>query len=162
MTEVGVELLAVMATGIGAAALFFAGVHLLRELKLAPPRWLLPTGFRQSMVTHAIWNNCAWYDRVFGRLYDDAQILMSSHDSQPWASWRNLAAVESRLSALRPPGTSDIVEGIRQAGITLHGPTSTVRQEFDCTKGLICLGRCKWSPSGPSNPAWSIVCGGGR
>ncbi|MDK8875231.1 MULTISPECIES: hypothetical protein [Paracoccus] len=164
MTGIGVELLGVIAVGVGAAALLYAGMHLLRKLGLAPARWLLPAGIGLAMVSYAVWNDYAWYDRAVARLPADAQILLVGRDSQPWAPWTYLAPVVIRFAALDPAGISETAEGIRRAGITLverRGPTLVVPQEFDCAKGLVRPARGAWSPPGPSDPAYSVVCGGG-
>ena len=149
MTGIGVELLGVIAVGVGAAALLYAGMHLLRKLGWAPARWLLPAGIGLAMVAYAVWNDYAWYDRAVARLPADAQILLVGRDSQLWAPWTYLAPVVIRFAALDP------------AGIERRGPTLVVPQEFDCAKGLVRPARGAWSPPGPSDPAYSVVCGGG-
>lgn len=164
MSGVGVELLGVIAVGVGAAALIYAGMHLMRTLGLAPARWLMPAGIGLSMVTYAIWNDYAWYDRAVARLPEGARILLVGRDSQPWAPWTYLSPVEVRFAALDPAGISDTAEGTRQAAIMLvdrRGPILVVPQEFDCAKGMVRPARGEWSPAGSSDPAWAIVCGEG-
>lgn len=164
MTGIGIELLGVAAVGIGAAALLYAGMHLLRQLGLAPARWLMPAGIGLAMISYAIWNDYAWYDRAVARLPPGAQVLLVGRDSQLWAPWTYLAPAAIRFAAIDPAGISDTAEGNRRAGIILverRGPMLVVPQEFDCAKGLVRPARGAWSPPGPSDPAYSVVCKGG-
>lgn len=164
MTGIGVELLGVIAVGIGAAAVIYAGMHLLRKLGLAPARWLLPAGIGLAMVAYAVWNDYAWFERAKSRLPQDATLLLVGHDSQPWAPWTYLAPVGVRFAALDPATISENADGTRRAEIMLverRGPTLVVPQDFDCAKGLIRLPRSDWTPSDPQDPAYSVVCEGG-
>lgn len=164
MTGIGIELLGVAAVGIGAAALLYAGMHLLRQFGLAPARWLMPAGIGLAMISYAIWNDYAWYDRAVARLPPGAQVLLVGRDSQLWAPWTYLAPAAIRFAAIDPAGISDTAEGNRRAGIILverRGPMLVVPQEFDCANGLVRPARGAWSPPGPSDPAYSVVCKGG-
>ncbi|WP_294929341.1 hypothetical protein [uncultured Paracoccus sp.] len=163
MTGIGVELLGVIAVGVGAAALLYAGMHLARKLGLTPARWLLPAGIGLAMVTYSIWYDYAWYDHEAAQLPPGSHILLVGRDSQPWAPWTYLAPVETRFAALDPASVSDLPAGTRRAEIRLverRGPTVIVPQEFDCARGMIRPARGEWMPSGPSDPAWTLVCEG--
>ena len=72
MTGVGVEVLGVIAVGVGTAAFLFAMLHALRKAGLALPRWLLPAGIGLAMIGYSVWNDYAWYDRAVARLPDGA------------------------------------------------------------------------------------------
>lgn len=161
MTEIGVELLGVIAVGIGAAALFFAAMHLARKLGLQPARWLLPAGIGLAMVSYSIWNDYAWYGRAVQRLPDGAAVLMVGQDSQPWAPWTYLAPVEVRFAALDPATISDTGDQTRQAQIMLferRGQTLVVPQDFDCGRRMIRPARGEWVAAGPDDPAFAAVC----
>lgn len=163
MTGVGVELLGVIAVGIGAAAVLYAAMHLMRKLGLHPARWLLPAGIGLAMIVYSIWNDYAWFDRASARLPAGAQILVVGQDSQPWAPWTYLIPVRTRFAALDPATISDVGDGIRRAEITLverRGPMLVVPQDFDCDKGLIRLPRSDWMPAEPQDQAFSTVCNG--
>lgn len=162
MMGVGVELLGVIAVGIGAAAVLYAGTHAARKFGLAPARWLLAAGIGLSMVTYSIWNDYAWFGRAKDRLPADAQVLLVGEDSQPWAPWTYLLPVTVRFAALDPATIRD-TDGMRQAQIMLverRGQTLVVPQEFDCDRGMIRPARGDWTEAGPEDPAYAAVCQG--
>lgn len=164
MTGVGVELLGVIAVGVGAAAVIYAAMHLLRKLGMAPARWLLPAGIGLSMVVYSVWNDYAWSGRAKSRLPAGAQVLVVGHDRLPWAPWTYLLPVETRFAVLDPATVSGTAGGTRRAEIMLierRGPALVVPQDFDCDKGLIRMPRSDWAPSGPQDPAFAAVCEGG-
>lgn len=163
MTGVGVELLGVIAVGIGMAAVLFAGMHALRKAGLNLPRWLLPAGIGLAMIGYSVWNDYAWFGRAKDRLPQDSQMLLVGRDSQPWAPWTYVAPVAVRFAALDPASIRDEENGIRQAQITLverRGQTLVVPQQFDCTQGRIRPARGEWTPVQPDDPAYAAVCEG--
>ncbi|MBU3029325.1 hypothetical protein [Paracoccus marinaquae] len=163
MTGVGVELLGVIAVGIGMAALLYAGLHALRKAGLDLPRWLLPAGIGLAMIGYSVWNDYAWFGRAVGRLPADAQVLLVGRDSQPWAPWTYLVPVEVRFAALDPATISAGEGAVRQAQIMLverRDQTLVVPQEFDCGRGMIRPARGEWTEAGPEDPAYAAVCQG--
>ncbi|TRW97767.1 hypothetical protein FNJ84_09800 [Paracoccus sp. M683] len=166
MSGIGIELLGVIAVGIGAAALLYAAMHAARKAGLVLPRWLLPAGIGLAMVTYSIWNDYAWYGRATDRLPEGAQILLTGTESQPWAPWTYLFPITTRFAALDP---ASIREGegegdMAQAQITLverRGPMLVVGQEFDCSNRRIRPGRGDWQAAAPDDPAYAFVCEGG-
>lgn len=162
MTGVGVELLGVIAVGIGAAAVLFAGLHAARKAGLDLPRWLLPAGIGLAMIGYSVWNDYAWFGRAVGRLPADAQVLLVGRDSQPWAPWTYLAPVEVRFAALDPASIGPAGQGdVLQARIMLverRGQTLVVPQEFDCAARRVRPARGDWAEAGPDDPAFAAVC----
>ncbi|WP_022707335.1 MULTISPECIES: hypothetical protein [Paracoccus] len=162
MTGVGVELLGVIAVGIGAAALGYALMHLARKLGLAPAPWLLPAAIGLAMVGYSIWNDYAWFGRAQDRLPQGSQVLLVGRDSQPWAPWTYLAPVEVRFAALDPATVQPTDQGNRQAEIILverRGQTLVVPQQFDCTGGRIRPARGDWVDAPRDDVAFAAVCG---
>ncbi|MFV0382385.1 hypothetical protein [Paracoccus sp. (in: a-proteobacteria)] len=165
MTGVGIELLGVIAVGIGAAALLYALMHAARKAGFSPARWLLPAGIGLAMIGYSVWNDYAWYGRATGRLPDGAQVLVVGHSSLPWAPWTYLVPTEQRFAALDPASIRYMADGVRQARIMLverRGPSLIVPQDFDCAKGLIRLPRNNWTKAMPDDPAFAAVCQGGK
>ncbi|MCF3974567.1 hypothetical protein [Paracoccus salsus] len=163
MMGVGVELLGVIAVGIGAASVLYAGMHALRKAGLDLPLWLLPAGIGLAMISYSIWNDYAWFGRAQDRLPQDAQLLLIGRDSQPWAPWTYLSPVAVRFAALDPATISNGAEGIRTARIMLverRGQTLVVPQEFDCDAGLVRPARGEWTAAEPDDPAFAAVCEG--
>lgn len=163
MTGVGVELLGVIAVGIGAAAVLFAGLHAARKAGLDLPRWLLPAGIGLAMISYSVWNDYAWFGRAQDRLPEGATMLLVGEDSQPWAPWTYLAPVTVRFAALDPATIREEADGIRQAQIMLverRGQTLVVPQDFDCAGGRIRPARGEWTPAGADDPAFAAVCEG--
>ena len=162
MTGVGVELLGVIAVGIGAAALGYALMHLARKLGLRPATWLLPAAIGLSMVGYSVWNDYAWFGRAMDRLPQGAEVLLVGRDSQPWAPWTYLAPVEVRFAALDPASVQPTAEGNRQAEIILverRGQTLVVPQQFDCDGGRIRPARGDWAEVPSDDLAFAAVCG---
>ena len=163
MTGVGVEVLGVVAVGIGMAALLFALFHALRKAGLDLPRWLLPAGIGLAMVGYSVWNDYAWYGRAVDRLPAGSRVLMVGTGSVPWAPWTYLAPPKLRFAALDPSTISD-ADGVRRARIMLverRGQTLVVPQEFDCAEGRIKPARGDWVAAEPGDPALAAVCEGG-
>lgn len=163
MTGVGVELLGVIAVGIGAAAVLFAGLHAARKAGLDLPRWLLAAGIGLAMICYSVWNDYAWFGRAVDRLPEGAEILLVGEDSQPWAPWTYLAPVEVRFAALDPASITPGEGETRRAEIMLverRGQTLVVPQEFDCAQGLIRPARGDWVAVGEGDPAFAAVCKG--
>ncbi|MDF3607719.1 hypothetical protein PE067_17185 [Paracoccus sp. DMF-8] len=161
MTGIGVELLGVIAVGIGAAAVLYAAMHALRKLGRIVPTWVLPAGIGLAMVSYSVWNDYAWFGRALDRLPDETQVLVVGRDSQPWAPWTYLAPVEIRFAAMDPATIRANADGTRHAQIMLierRGATLVIPQDFDCEKGLIRLPRSDWSPSGRQDEALRAVC----
>ncbi|MAN57116.1 MAG: hypothetical protein ACU0DB_12210 [Paracoccus sp. (in: a-proteobacteria)] len=166
MTGVGVEVLGVIAVGVGTAAFLFAMLHALRKAGLALPRWLLPAGIGLAMIGYSVWNDYAWYDRAVARLPDGARVLMVGTGSVAWAPWTYLAPLTLRFAALDPATITDR-DGIRRAEILLverRGQTLVVPQDFDCAAGRIKPARGDWVSAAPDDPVWAVVCqqGGGK
>ncbi len=163
MTGVGVELLGVIAVGVGMAAVLYAAMHALRKAGVVLPLWLLPAGVGLAMIGYSVWNDYAWLARAQGRLPEDTRMLLIGRDSQPWAPWTYLAPVAVRFAALDPATISDEVSGIRQARIMLverRGQTLVVPQQFDCAEGRIRPAHGEWTPAGADDPAFALVCDG--
>lgn len=163
MMGVGVELLGVIAVGIGTAAVLYAGLHALRKAGLDLPGWLLPAGIGLAMIGYSIWNDYAWFGRAKDRLPADAQVLLVGEDSQPWAPWTYLLPVTVRFAALDPATIAE-ADGVRRADIMLverRGNTLVVPQEFDCDRGMIRPAQGDWAEAGADDPAFAAVCLGG-
>lgn len=161
MTGVGVEVLGVVAVGIGSAAVLFAALHALRKAGVVLPRWLMPAGIGAAMILYSVWNDYAWYDRAVGRLPDGAQVLLVGHDKQPWAPWTYLAPVAVRFAALDPATISGGDQDIRHGQIMLverRGQTLVVPQDFDCASGRIRQAGADWSKVATDDPAFAMVC----
>ncbi|WP_410217875.1 hypothetical protein [Paracoccus sp. (in: a-proteobacteria)] len=161
MTGIGIELLGVIAVGIGMAAALYAGGHAARKAGLRPAPWLLPAGIGLSMVAYSVWNDYAWFGRAKAGLPQDAQVLLVGRDSQPWAPWTYLAPVEVRFAALDPAQISDRPDGTRHAPIMLverRGHTVIVPQVFDCAGGRVRPARGEWTSSSKDDPAFAAVC----
>lgn len=163
MSGIGVELLGVIAVGIGMAALLYAGQHAARKAGLRTPPWLLPAGIGLSMVTYSVWNDYSWYSRTAERLPEGSEILMVGRASQVWAPWTYLFPVEVRFAALDPTQIDAGSEpGLRHAPIILverRGQTLIVPQDFDCEAGRIRPARGEWAPAPGDDPAFAAVCG---
>lgn len=165
MMGVGVEIMGVVAVGIGAAAVVYAALHALRKAGVVLPQWLLPAGIGLAMIGYSIWNDYAWFDRARDRLPAGTRVLLVGDDSRPWAPWTYLAPVAVRFAALDPASIRADANGIRQAQIMLverRGQTVVVPQDFDCAGGRIKPARGEWTPSGPDDPAFAAVCEGGE
>lgn len=165
MMGVGVEILGVVAVGIGAAAVIYAAMHALGKAGLVLPRWLLPAGIGLAMIGYSVWHDYAWFDRARDRLPAGTQVLLAGHDSRPWAPWTYLAPVTVRFAALDPASIRGGPDGIRQAQIMLvdrRGQTVVVPQDFDCGGGRIRPARGEWTPAGRDDPAFAAVCEGGE
>lgn len=163
MTGVGVELLGVIAVGIGAAALLFAGLHAARKAGLALPRWLLPAGIGLAMICYSVWNDYSWFGRAMDRLPEGSQVLMVGEDSQPWAPWTYLLPVPVRFAALDPASISSGGAGVTSARIMLverRGQTLVVPQDFDCDRRMIRPARGEWTEAAPDDPAFAAICQG--
>lgn len=161
MMGVGVEIMGVVAVGIGAAAVVYAALHALRKAGVVLPQWLLPAGIGLAMIGYSIWNDYAWFDRARDRLPAGTRVLLVGDDSRPWAPWTYLAPVAVRFAALDPASIRADANGIRQAQIMLverRGQTVVVPQDFDCAGGRIKPARGEWTPSGPDDPAFAAVC----
>lgn len=164
MTGVGVEVLGVVAVGIGAAALLYALFHALRKAGLDLPRWWLPAGIGLAMVAYSVWNDYAWYDRARARLPADASVLLTGTVTQPWAPWSYLIPITTRFAAIDPASITTGPDNTARAEITLverRGNTLVVGQEFDCDKGLIRPGASDWQSASEDDPAFRLVCEGG-
>jgi hypothetical protein len=162
MTGVGVEVLGVVAVGIGMAALLYALLHAMRKAGLVLPRWLLPASIGLAMVGYAIWNDYSWYGRAIERLPEGAQVLMIGDDRQPWAPWTYLAPVKVRFAALDPARITQTGDA-RRAEIMLverRGQTLVVPQEFDCAAGRIRPATGDWVAADKDDAAYAIVCDG--
>lgn len=161
MMGVGVEILGVVAVGIGTAAAIYAALHALRKAGVALPRWLLPAGIGLAMIAYSVWNDYAWFDRARDRLPAGAQVLLVGADRRPWAPWTYLAPVTVRFAALDAASVRGTGDGLRQARILLvdrRGQTVVVPQEFDCAGGRIRPARGDWSLAAPDDPAFAAVC----
>lgn len=163
MNGIGTDLLGVIAVGIGAAAVLYAGMHAVRRIGLSPAPWLLPAGIGLSMVVYSIWNDYGWYGRAVNQLPQDAQVLLVGRDKQPWAPWTYLAPVATRFAALDPASVSEGGDGTRRAQIMLverRGQTVIVPQDFDCQGGRIRPARGDWMAAQSDDPAYAAVCDG--
>ncbi len=163
MTSVGVELLGVIAVGVGAAAVLYAAMHALRKAGVTLPIWLLPAGIGLAMITYSVWNDYTWYGRALARLPQGTQVLMVGEDSQPWAPWTYVAPLKIRFAAL-DPATIETDGSLRRAQIMLverRGQTLVVPQEFDCEGGRIKPAHGDWVAAGADDPAFAAVCEGG-
>ena len=163
MNGIGTDLLGVIAVGIGAAAVLYAGMHAVRRIGLSPAPWLLPAGIGLSMVVYSVWNDYGWYGRAVDQLPQDTQILLIGRDKQPWAPWTYLAPVATRFAALDPASVSDGGDGTRSARIMLvqrRGQTVIVPQDFDCQGGRIRPARGDWTAAQSDDPAYAAVCDG--
>lgn len=164
MTGMGVEILGVVAVGIGMAAVLYALRHAARRAGWQLPPWLLPAGIGLSMVIYSVWNDYSWYDRAVARLPEGAEVLMVGTARQAWAPWTYLAPVEVRFAALNPEAVTELAEGHRHAQIMLverRGQTLLVPQDFDCARRLIRPARGDWAPAPAGDPAFVAVCGAG-
>ena len=163
MNGIGTDLLGVIAVGIGAAAVLYAGMHAVRRIGLSPAPWLLPAGIGLSMVVYSVWNDYGWYGRAVNQLPQDAQVLLVGRDKQPWAPWTYLAPVATRFAALDPASVSEGGDGTRRAQIILverRGQTVIVPQDFDCQGGRIRPARGDWMAAQSDDPAYAAVCDG--
>lgn len=163
MNGIGTDLLGVIAVGIGAAAVLYAGMHAVRRIGLSPAPWLLPAGIGLSMVVYSVWNDYGWYGRAVNQLPQDAQVLLVGRDKQPWAPWTYLAPVATRFAALDPASVSEGGDGTRRAQIMLverRGQTVIVPQDFDCQGGRIRPARGDWMAAQSDDPAYAAVCDG--
>lgn len=163
MGGIGVEILGVVAVGIGMAAVLFAARHAARKAGWNPPPWLLPAGIGAAMVLYSVWNDYSWYDRAVTRLPEGTEVLMVGTARQAWAPWTFIAPVEVRFAALDPAAVTQAEGGNRRAEIMLverRGQTLIVPQEFDCERGLIRPARGDWAPAAAADPAFAAVCGG--
>lgn len=163
MNGIGTDLLGVIAVGIGAAAVLYAGMHAVRRIGLSPAPWLLPAGIGLSMVVYSVWNDYGWYGRAVNQLPQDAQVLLVGRDKQPWAPWTYLAPVATRFAALDPASVSEGGDGTRRAQIMLverRGQTVIVPQDFDCQGGRIRPARGDWMAAQSDDPAYAAVCNG--
>lgn len=164
MTGVGVELLGVIAVGIGTAAVLFALLHALRIAGLTLPRWLLPAGIGLAMIGYSVWNDYSWYGRALDRLPEGTEVLLVGEQRQPWAPWTYLAPMTVRFAALDPTSIRSGEGGVRIAEIMLverRGQTLVVPQDFDCGGGMIRPARGEWTRAQPDDPAFAAVCQGG-
>ncbi|MDB6176967.1 hypothetical protein PAF17_05525 [Paracoccus sp. Z330] len=163
MTGVGVEVLGVIAVGIGVAALLFASFHAIRKFGLDLPRWWIPAGIGIAMVGYSVWNDYAWYDRAVGRLPSGSEVLLVGHEKMPWAPWTYIAPVAVRFAALDPATIRGAADGIRQAQIMLierRGQALVVPQDFDCADRQIRRADSQWTPVDPDDVAFLRVCQG--
>ncbi|AUH63275.1 hypothetical protein [Paracoccus zhejiangensis] len=164
MTGVGVEVLGVIAVGIGAAAVLYALFHALRKAGVIPARWLLPAGIGLAMIAYSVWNDYAWYDRAVARLPTDASVLLTGEVSQPWAPWSYLFPITTRFAAIDPASIESNADATSRARIMLverRGNTVVVPQDFDCAKRLIRPASGDWQAAGADDPAFRLVCGEG-
>lgn len=164
MSGIGVEILGVVAVGIGMAAALYALRHAALRAGWKLPPWLLPAGIGAAMVMYSVWNDYAWYDRAVARLPAGTEVLMVGTARQAWAPWTFLAPVEVRFAALDLSAVTEAAEGRRQAQIMLverRGQTLLVPQEFDCAGGMIRPARGDWAPAPAGDPAFAAVCGEG-
>lgn len=163
MNGIGVELLGVIAVGVGMAALLYAGMHLSRKLGLVLPRWILPAGIGLAMIGYAVWNDYAWLGRTTDRLPEGAQILMVGTDRQPWAPWTYLRPVPVRLAAMDGRAATTTDDGTRRAQIMLverRRPTLVLSQDFDCKGRRVRAPRSGWQPVAEGDPAFAAICSG--
>ena len=161
MTGVGIEVLGVVAVGIGAAAVLYALFHALRKMGVTLPRWWLPAGIGLAMIGYSVWNDYAWYDRARARLPADASVLLTGTVTQPWAPWSYLIPITTRFAVLDPASIELRPDKTARAEITLverRGNTLVVGQEFDCDKGLIRPGASDWQSASEDDPAFRLVC----
>lgn len=161
MTGIGADLVGVIASAVGAAAVLYAGMHAARKAGLAPASWLLPAGIGVAMVAYSVWNDYAWLGRARSALAPEAVVLAVGRDSQPWAPWTYLAPVATRLAAVDRGQITDGPDGMRHAPILLvarRGPTVVVPQDFDCEGARIRPARADWMPAG-DDPGFAAVCG---
>lgn len=164
MSGIGVDILGVVAVGIGMASVLFALRHALRKLGIQLPPWLLPAGIGASMVIYSVWNDYAWFGREVSRLPEGSEVLMVGTARQPWAPWTFVAPVEVRFAALDPAAVTEGPSGNRRAEIILverRGQTLLVPQEFDCAGRMIRPARGDWAPAAANDPAFAAVCGSG-
>lgn len=161
MDGIGAEILGVVAVGIGAAALAFAGLHAARKAGLDLPRWLMPAAIGLAMVIYSVWNDYAWSGRAAARLTPDQQVIMTGQGSLPWAPWTFVAPVTLRMAVLDGASLAAQPDGTRQARIMLvqrRGPTVVVTQGFDCAAGRIRPPGGDWAPAPDGDPALAAVC----
>ncbi|SNT72613.1 hypothetical protein [Paracoccus seriniphilus] len=165
MTGVGVEVLGVVAVGIGAAAVLFASFHALRKAGIEIPRWLLPAGIGLAMVSYSIWSDYSWYGRAVDRLPAGSEILLVGHKKQAWAPWTYVFPVAVRFAAFDPATIQDDSDGVRHGQIMLferRGQTLIVPQDFDCQGSRIRRAGADWTTADESDPAFLRVCSGAR
>lgn len=164
MAGIGVELLGVIAVGIGTAAFLYALMHLLRRVGISPAKWLLPAGIGLAMIGYSVWNDYAWYGRAKDRLPADAQILLTGTVRQPWAPWSYLFPITTRFAALDPASIQRSGADAANARIMLverRGPTLVVGQDFDCRGGRVRPASGDWVVAGADDPAFAYICKGG-
>lgn len=161
MMGMGVELLGVIAVGIGTAAVLFAATHAARKFGFVIAAWLLPAGIGFAMIGYSVWNDYTWQDRAIARLPVGTDVLMTGTARQPWAPWTYLVPAPVRFAALDPAATQPEPDGSTRAEIILverRGRTLVVPQMFDCEKGMIRPARGTWTQAAPDDPAYDAVC----
>ncbi|AUH34147.1 hypothetical protein [Paracoccus tegillarcae] len=162
MSGVGVELLGVIAVGIGAAAVLYAALHAARKAGLVLPRWILAAGIGLAMIGYSVWNDYSWFERAKGRLPADTEILLTGTDKMPWAPWTYLFPITTRFAALDPASIERSGADAASAQITLverRGPMLVVGQDFDCVGGRIRPGSADWMSVTEGDPAFAYICG---
>lgn len=161
MMGVGTELLGVIAVGIGAAAVIYAAMHIIRKLGRTPAKWLLPAGIGFAMITYSVWSDYSWFDRALDRLPENVTVLMTGRDSQPWAPWTYFVPVVVRFAALDPARTTFESGGLRRAEVMLverRGPTLIVPQTADCPAQKIKSANGDWSILNADDPVFTAIC----
>lgn len=173
------DLIAMFATGVGAAACVFAAGHLLRVTAgRRLPRWVLPAAAGAAMIAFSIWNEYTWFARVKAQLPPTVEVVLPVAESAPWRPWSYLWPVTGRFLALdtAPPGPP-APDGLRRAEalvVTRWQPTARVPMVFDCAAGrradlvegaaLDPAGTLiggEWIAMPPDDPVLAAACRGG-
>ncbi|KGJ06115.1 hypothetical protein IT41_02845 [Paracoccus halophilus] len=164
MSGMAWDILGMIAVGIGAAALLFAGAHALRKAGLAVPRWITPAGIGLAMLGFAIWNEYSWYSRVSAQLPATVEVLETGTGGKAWRPWAFVIPMVNRFAAIDRAGLTDTGQGVQRGQVLFverWQPTRYVTLDFDCAGARIravAEGReSDWLPAA-QDPAYAVIC----
>lgn len=164
MSGIAWDILGMIAVGIGAAAVAFAGLHALRKAGLNLPRWLLPAAIGAAMLSYTIWNEYSWYSRVRDQLPDTVEVLETGMGGKAWRPWAFIVPMVNRFAAIDraalQPGDGGVQRG-QVLFVERWQPTRSVTLDFDCAgerlRAVSDESASDWRP-GKDDPAFAAIC----
>lgn len=136
-----VDMIGMLAAGVGALALVFAASHALRKARgRRMAGWALPAAAGVAMIAFSVWNEYTWFSRVTARLPPSVEVVLPVTESAPWRPWSYVWPMTARFIAIDHGATRRAVDRpslLRTEAMLVARwmPTSRVPLAFDCANG---------------------------
>ncbi|MCQ0971830.1 hypothetical protein MLD63_15520 [Paracoccus sp. TK19116] len=165
MSGVGLDILGVVAVGVGAAALVLILRHWAGLSGRGLPAWLMPAAIGAAMLGYAIWNDYTWYPRLKAQLPDTVQILSTGAGGKAFRPWSFVIPATTRFAALDRATVQPGGGGARARVFLVERwrPTLTMRIVADCAgnrQGLVAANGdvAEWQPLAADDPLRGSLC----